>query len=154
MQAGNVRKSEDCLFLNIWAPSDRNQSHPVMVWSSGGSLTGGSGNIDGSALARKGVVVVSFNYRVSTFGFLAHPQLSAESPNSVSGNYGLLDAIAALRWVRDNIGQFGGDPRRVTFWGQSLGASVITSLMVSPLADGLFQQAILQSPAQCDIGRR
>jgi len=117
-----------------------------MIWTFGGGFTLGSGDIDGTALARKGVVVVSFNYRVGTFGFLAHPQLSAESPQRVSGNYGLLDAIAALRWVRDNIGAFGGDANRVTLWGQSSGASVITALMISPAANGLFQQVILESP--------
>ena len=145
MQAGNIRKSEDCLYLNIWAPRSA-QNLPIMVWSHGGSLTAGSGNIDGTALARRGVIVVSFNYRVSTFGFMAHPQLTAESPNRVSGNYGLLDAMAALRWVRDNIGRFGGDPGRVTLWGQSAGGSVVTALMVSPLSNGLFQRVIIQSP--------
>jgi carboxylesterase type B len=152
MQTGNRRKSEDCLYLNVWAPAsgrDRTSDSrllPVMVWTFGGSFTNGSGDIDGSALARKGVIVVSFNYRVGTFGFLAHPQLSAESPHRTSGNYGLLDAVAALHWVHDNIREFGGDPNRVTLWGVSAGASVITALMVSPHASGLFQQVILESP--------
>ena len=151
MQTGNLQKSEDCLYLNVWAPAsalDRRGARglPVMMWTFGGSFTNGSGNIDGTALARKGVIVVSFNYRVGTFGFLAHPQLSAESPQRVSGNYGLLDAMAALRWVHNNIGQFGGDQNRVTLWGLSSGASVITALMVSPVANGLFHQVILESP--------
>jgi len=151
MQVGEIEKSEDCLYLNVWVPasalsSRRDRGLPVMVWTFGGSFTAGSGNIDGIALARKGVIVVSFNYRVGTFGFLAHPQLTAESPQHASGNYGLLDAIAALRWVRDNIDRFGGDRSRVTMWGVSSGASVITALMVSPLAEGLFQQVILESP--------
>lgn len=152
MQARDRRKSEDCLYLNIWAPAaalaagSGSRNLPVMVWTFGGSFTGGSGDIDGSALARRGVIVVSFNYRVGTFGFLAHPQLSAESPQRASGNYGLLDAVAALRWVQRNVGQFGGDPNRVTLWGTSAGASVITALMVSPTAKGLFRRVILQSP--------
>lgn len=151
-QAGDVRKSEDCLYLNVWAPASaltdtgRRAPLPVLVWTFGGSFTSGSGNIDGRALARRGVVVVSFNYRVGTFGFLAHPQLSGESPDHVSGNYGLLDAIQALRWIRDNIAPFGGDRSRVTMWGVSAGASLITALMVAPRADGLFQRAILDSP--------
>ena len=152
VQTGDRRKSEDCLYLNVWAPESalegtRDPSGlPIMVWTFGGSFTNGSGDIDGSALARKGVIVVSFNYRVGTFGFLAHPQLSAESPQRASGNYGLLDAVAALRWVRENIRQFGGDPNRVTLWGVSAGASVITALMVSPVTSGLFHQVILESP--------
>jgi carboxylesterase type B len=152
MQTGDLRKSEDCLYLNVWAPgsalggtSDA-RGLPVMVWTFGGSFTNGSGDIDGSALARKGVIVVSFNYRVSTFGFLAHPQLSAESAQRASGNYGLLDAVAALRWVGKNIHQFGGDSNRVTLWGVSAGASVITALMASPVTSGLFHQVILESP--------
>lgn len=152
MQARDRRKSEDCLYLNIWAPASAlaagsgSRNLPVMVWTFGGSFTGGSGDIAGSALASRGVIVVSFNYRVGTFGFLAHPQLSAESPQRASGNYGLLDAVAALRWVQRNVSQFGGDPSRVTLWGNSAGASVITALMVSPTAKGLFQRVILQSP--------
>jgi para-nitrobenzyl esterase len=152
LQTGDRRKSEDCLYLNVWAPAsalERGKNFralPVMIWTFGGSFTNGSGDIDGSALAGKGVIVVSFNYRVGTFGFLAHPQLSAESPQRASGNYGLMDAIAALRWVRENIRQFGGDPSRVTLWGVSAGASVITALMVSPVARGSFHQVILESP--------
>jgi carboxylesterase type B len=152
MQPGDLRKSADCLYLNVWEPASAfearrsSQRLPVMIWTFGGGFTLGSGDFDATPLARKGVIVVSFNYRVNTFGFLAHPQLSAESPQRVSGNYGLLDAIAALRWVRANIGAFGGDVNRVTLWGQSSGASVITALMISPAANGLFRQVILESP--------
>lgn len=149
MQAASIPKSEDCLFVNVWAPREAlalGDKLPVMVWVYGGSFHGGSGNIDGSALARKGVVVVSMNYRVSTLGFMAHPELSAESPAKVSGNYGILDVAQSLRWIQGNIARFGGDPGRVTIWGVSSGASVITALMVSPQSAGLFQRAILQSP--------
>jgi len=149
MQAAAVPKSEDCLFVNVWAPREavaRGDKLPVMVWVYGGSFHGGSGNIDGSALARKGVVVVSMNYRVSTMGFMAHPELSAESPDKVSGNYGILDVAQSLHWVQANVARFGGDPGRVTIWGVSSGASVITALMSSPRSAGLFQRAILQSP--------
>jgi para-nitrobenzyl esterase len=149
IQAGDIRKSEDCLFVNVWAPKDAiatRKKLPVMVWVYGGSFHQGSGNIDGSFLAQRGVVVVSMNYRVSTLGFLAHPQLSAESPEKVSGNYGILDIAQSLKWVNANIDRFGGDPTRVTIWGQSSGASAITSLMASPKSKGLFDRAILQSP--------
>ena len=151
MQAGSTAMSEDCLFINVWTPTDPTVKHgakklPVLVWVYGGSFTGGSGNITPEALARTGVIVVSFNYRVSTFGFIAHPQLSAESPAHVSGNYGLFDAMAALRWVRDNIDEFAGDRKNITLFGQSAGASVITLLMISPLAQGLYDKVILESP--------
>lgn len=149
MQAAAIPKSEDCLFVNVWAPREavaRGDKLPVMVWVYGGSFHGGSGNIDGTALARKGVVVVSMNYRVSTMGFMAHPELSAESPDKVSGNYGILDVAQSLQWVQSNIARLGGDPSRVTIWGVSSGASVITALMSSPRSAGLFQRAILQSP--------
>jgi len=143
--------NEDCLFVNVWTPADPSAKRghhrlPVLVWVYGGSFTGGSGNIVPEALARTGVIVVSFNYRVGTFGFIAHPQLSAESFAGVSGNYGLFDAMAALRWVRDNIDAFGGDAKNITLFGQSAGASVITLLQVSPLAKGLYQKVILESP--------
>jgi para-nitrobenzyl esterase len=149
IQAGDIRKSEDCLFVNVWASKEAvagRKKLPVMVWVYGGSFHQGSGNIDGSFLANRGVVVVSMNYRVSTLGFLAHPQLSAESPEKVSGNYGILDIAQSMKWVKENIDRFGGDPDRVTIWGQSSGASAITSLMASPKSKGLFQRAILQSP--------
>ena len=149
IQAGDIRKSEDCLFVNVWVSKEAllaRKKLPVMVWVYGGSFHQGSGNIDGSSLAKQGVVVVSMNYRVSTLGFFAHPQLSAESPEKVSGNYGILDIAQSLKWVKENIIRFGGDPDRVTIWGQSSGASAITSLMSSPKSKGLFHRVILQSP--------
>jgi para-nitrobenzyl esterase len=142
--------SEDCLFLNVWTPAhNAAQRLPVMVWIHGGAFAFGSGSdelYDGAALARQGVVVVTFNYRLGALGFLAHPNLSAESPHRVSGNYGLLDQVAALQWVQRNIAQFGGDPGRVTIFGQSAGAESVSLLLVCPLAQGLFQAAIAESP--------
>lgn len=141
------RMSEDCLFLNVWRPPAADRSS-VMVWLHGGALRGGdpaSALYDGSGLARKGVVLVTVNYRLGVLGYLAHPQLSAESPHASSGNYGLLDQMAALRWVRDNIAAFGGDPGNVTVFGESAGALSAIELMASPLARGLFHKAILQS---------
>jgi len=143
--------SEDCLTLNVWTPSlHASTKAPVMVFIYGGAFIGGSGAYplyDGAALARQGVVVVTFNYRVGVFGFLAHPRLTAQSPNHTSGDYGLLDQIAALQWIKANIGGFGGDPNKVTIFGESAGASSVALLMTSPLAQGLFQRAILQSTA-------
>lgn len=139
--------SEDCLFLNIWAPKAAKDA-PVMVWIHGGSLVSGAGSdpvTDGAKLAEQGVVVVSINYRLGPLGWLAHPALSAESPEDVSGNYGLTDQVQALRWVRDNIGAFGGDPDNVTIAGQSAGALSVILLMASPDARGLFHRAIAQS---------
>jgi para-nitrobenzyl esterase len=143
--------SEDCLTVNVWAPVHPPAARrPVMVFIYGGAFIGGSGAYplyDGAKLAAQGVVVVSVNYRVGVFGFLAHPMLSAESPQHASGNYGLLDQIAALKWVRANVAAFGGDPDRVTVFGESAGAVSIAVLLTSPLATGLFRQAILLSPA-------
>ncbi len=143
-------QSEDCLFLNVWTPAGAAPgSLPVMVWLHGGSFVGGSGadaRVDGQALAARGAVVVTLNYRVGLFGFMAHPALSAESPDKVSGNYGLLDQLCALRWVQDNITAFGGDASRVTVFGVSAGSASISLLLVSPQAKGLFSQAILESP--------
>jgi para-nitrobenzyl esterase len=139
--------SEDCLFLNVWRPAHASNA-PVMVWVHGGSLrTGDSANPmhDGSALARKGVVLVTLNYRLGVLGYLAHPRLTEESPHGASGNYGLLDQIEALRWVRQNIPAFGGDPDNVTLFGESAGALSIIELMTSPVARGLFHKVILQS---------
>ena len=142
--------SEDCLFLNVWTPSQVSGAKlPVMVWIHGGAFITGSGSeeiYDGRALARQGVVVVTFNYRLGALGFLAHPLLSAESPDNISGNYGLLDQVAALRWVQRNVDRFGGDPDKVTIFGQSSGAESVSLLLVNPLAQGLFQGAIAQSP--------
>ena len=139
--------SEDCLFLNIWTPQQA-RGAPVLVWIHGGSLVSGSGAeavYDGARLARQGVIVVSINYRLGALGWMAHPALSAESAEHVSGNYGLMDQVQALRWVRDNIGAFGGDPRRVTIAGQSAGALSVLYLMAAPEARGLFDGAISQS---------
>ena len=141
------RMSEDCLSLNVWKPANASAA-PVMVWIHGGALLSGelAGPLDdGAALARRGVVVVSVNYRLGVFGYLAHPQLTTESANRSSGDYGLLDQIEALRWVRANIARFGGDPANVTVFGQSAGALSVMELMASPLARGLFHKAIAQS---------
>jgi para-nitrobenzyl esterase len=143
-------QDEDCLYLNVWTPAiGAGRSLPVMVWLYGGGFTSGSGSdlhTDGARLAAEGAVVVTLNYRCGLFGFLAHPALSRESEHAVSGNYGLLDQMAALTWVRDNIDAFGGDPARVTAFGMSAGAASISLLLASPHAKGLFQRAILQSP--------
>jgi carboxylesterase type B len=149
IQAGTRRMSEDCLFVNVWTPRSAIASQeklPVMVWVYGGSFHGGSGDIDGTPVAAHGAVVVSMNYRVSTLGFMAHPELSAESPEKVSGNYGILDIAQALKWVNANIAAFGGDASRITVWAQSSGASAVTALMSSPRSKGLFQRVILESP--------
>jgi para-nitrobenzyl esterase len=140
--------SEDCLYLNIWQPTKVKSGAPVMVWIHGGAFRSGhtaSQVYDGSELARRGVVIVSTSYRLGILGFLAHPELSAESPQHVSGNYGLLDQIAALQWVRANIAGFGGDPSSVTLVGQSAGSTSVAILMVSPLSAGLFHRAIIES---------
>lgn len=139
--------SEDCLALNIWAPADA-QGAPVLVWIHGGALTSGAGSerlYDGARFAEQGIVFVSINYRLGVMGYLAHPELSAESPDGVSGNYGTLDQIEALRWVQRNIGAFGGNASNVTVAGESAGALSIMYLMASPLARGLFAKAIMQS---------
>jgi len=139
--------SEDCLYLNVWA-STNSRDAPVFVWIHGGSLTTGAGGepmYDGAKLAAQGLVVVTINYRLGVLGYLAHPELSEESPDGVSGNYGLLDQIAALRWVQDNIAAFGGDPSNVTVAGESAGALSVMYLMASPAARGLFHKAVAQS---------
>lgn len=139
--------SEDCLLLNVWTPEKATKA-PVMVWIHGGSLTGGAGSetmYDGTALAKRGIVVVSINYRLGILGYMAHPALSAESPDHVSGNYGLLDQIEALRWVKRNIAAFGGDPDNVTVAGESAGALSVMYLMGAPSARGLFAKAIIES---------
>ncbi|MGY8705096.1 carboxylesterase family protein [Bradyrhizobium sp. 18BD] len=144
-------RAEDCLYLNVWtAANAADEKRPVMVWIHGGGFQfGSSANpaTDGRLLAARGVVVVSFNYRLGVFGFLAHPDLDAEAP---SGNYGLQDQLAALRWVRANIAAFGGDPDNVTLFGESAGAMAVGILMASPLAHGLFHKAIGQSGAFWD----
>ncbi len=143
-----VGQSEDCLFLNVWAPAETAEPLPVLYWIHGGGYTGGSGSTsiyDGSWLAAAGAVVVTINYRLNVFGFLAHPALSAESPHGASGNYGLLDMVAGLEWVRDNIAAFGGDPGRVTIFGESAGGGAVMSVMLMPQSAGLFHGAIAQS---------
>ena len=156
MQTGPIRaraptaseddpESEDCLFLNVWAPRDAPAPLPVMVWIHGGGFFNGAGSLpvyDGTRFAERGVVLVSINYRLNAFGFFAHPALSAESPHGASGNYGLLDMVAALEWVQHNIAAFGGDPRRVTIFGESAGGGAVMSLLVVPQSRGLFQRAI------------
>ena len=141
--------SEDCLYLNIWTPVNRLCHRlPVVVWIHGGAYSNGSTSLPlywGDRLARRGIVVVTIAYRLGPLGFLAHPELTQESPKHSSGNYGLMDQIAALEWIQHNIANFGGDPRRVTIAGQSAGAMSVSLLMASPRARGLFQQAIGQS---------
>ncbi|MEO8315121.1 MAG: carboxylesterase family protein [Pseudomonadota bacterium] len=140
--------SEDCLYLNIWTPAKGGISLPILVWIHGGGFGGGSGSVpiyNGARLAAKGAIVVTVNYRVGAFGFLAHPGLSAETPDRASGNYGMQDVVSSLEWVRDNASRFGGDPRRVTVVGQSAGAMAINALLLSPKAQGLFAGAITES---------
>ena len=140
--------SEDCLTLNIWTPAEAPSRAPVLVWIYGGGFANGSASMPlywGDRLAKRGIVVVTVAYRVGALGFLAHPELTRESPNHSSGNYGLMDQIAALEWVKRNIASFGGDPNRVTIAGQSAGAMSVSILMASPRAKGLFHRAIGQS---------
>ena len=148
--------SEDCLTLNIWTPANAKPARlPVMVWIYGGGYQGGStseARQDGAVLATNGVVVVSLNYRLGIFGFFTHPALTAESPYKASGNYGLLDQTAALRWVKENIQAFGGDPSNVTLFGESAGAFAVSTQMASPLAKGLFQKAIGESGGALSSG--
>lgn len=143
--------SEDCLTVNLWTPAKAAGDRlPVMVWIHGGGFQAGAGaepRHDGEAFARRGIVLVTFNYRLGVFGFLAHPELTRESGRNASGNYGLLDQVAALRWVRDNIAAFGGDPGNVTIFGESAGSFSVSALMATPLARGLFHKAIGQSGA-------
>jgi len=141
------KTSEDCLFLNVWAPANVKKA-PVFFWIHGGALSGGSGSeplYDGAKLAERGIVVVTINYRLGPLGFLVHPALSAESRRNISGNYGLLDQVQALEWVRGNIAAFGGDPANVTIAGESAGGLSVMYLMATPSAHGLFHKAILQS---------
>ncbi|MEE4299788.1 MAG: carboxylesterase family protein [Pseudomonadales bacterium] len=143
-------QSEDCLYLNVWTTQPADAKAPVMVWIHGGGLTRGTGataSYDGGSLARKGVVLVTINYRLGAFGYFAHPELSAESPARSSGNQGYLDQIAALRWVRKHIAAFGGDPERVTIFGESAGSRSVNALMATPASAGLFHGAIGQSGA-------
>ncbi len=141
--------SEDCLYLNVWTPNVKPEVKlPVFVWIYGGGLSSGSANCDiydGTEMAQQGVVFVSLNYRVGVLGFMAHPELSTESGHSASGNYGFMDQLQALKWVKENISSFGGDPDNVTIAGQSAGSFSVNALIASPLAKGYFQKAIAQS---------
>jgi para-nitrobenzyl esterase len=143
--------SEDCLYLNVWtAAKSATERRPVIVWTYGGGFTGGAGSLamyDGDALARKGAVVVTYNYRLGIFGFLAAPELTKESGHNASGNYALMDMATVLRWVQKNIANFGGDPKRVTIDGESAGSMLVSAMVASPQGKGLFQRAIGQSGA-------
>jgi para-nitrobenzyl esterase len=142
-------KSEDCLYLNIWTPAkSANDRIPVLVWIYGGGFNGGATSVpgyNGEHLARKGVVLVSIAYRVGRLGFFVHPELSAENEHHASGNYGLMDMIAGLKWIQKNIAAFGGDPNKVTIFGESAGGIAVSMLCASPLAKGLFHGAVSQS---------
>jgi len=144
-----ITTSENCLYLNVWTDADtKDEKRPVMVWIHGGALTRGAGSNDvynGANLAKKGVVLVTVNYRLGPLGYLAHPELTNEEPRGVSGNYGVLDQIASLRWIQTNIAQFGGDPNNVTIFGESAGSWSVHALVASPLAKGLFHRAIGES---------
>lgn len=150
--------SEDCLYLNVWTPAkSATEKRPVLVYIYGGANIEGSGMVpvyDGEGLASQGLVVVNFNYRLGVLGFLTHPELTKEAPYHASGNYGLLDQIAAVKWTRDNIAAFGGDPERITIAGQSAGGQAVHNLTASPLARGTFHRAIIQSSAASAAGRR
>ncbi|MBO7487320.1 MAG: carboxylesterase family protein [Bacteroidales bacterium] len=142
--------SEDCLYLNVWtpAPGKPEKKLPVAMWIHGGAYTGGWGyepEFDGKIWAQKGVVLVTINYRLGVFGFMCHPLLTEESPHHVSGNYGILDQIAALKWIYANIAAFGGDPDNITVFGQSAGAGSVKTLVSSPLTGNLIKKAIIQS---------
>jgi para-nitrobenzyl esterase len=144
-------QSEDCLYLNVWTMGAASDKRPVMVWIHGGAWTRGAADIatyDGAALAKRGAVVVTVNYRLGPLGFLAHPELTAESPQHSSGNYAILDHVAALRWVQRNIATFGGNPANVTIFGESAGSWSVNVTQATPLARGLFQRAIGESGAQ------
>ena len=142
-------RAEDCLYLNVWTSANSpNDRRPVMMWIYGGGFTGGSGGLawyDGENLAAKGPVIVTFNYRLGSLGFFSHPELAKESGHNASGNYGMMDALAALQWVKKNISAFGGDPNNVTIAGESAGAIMIGAIVGSPQAKGLFHRAIAES---------
>jgi len=142
--------SEDCLSLNVWAPTEGKGGLPVMAWIHGGGFVAGASSEprqDGAVLAKQGVVVVSMNYRMGIFGFFVYPELAAESGKNAAGNYGLLDQVAALEWVHHNIAAFGGDPGNVTIFGESAGSFSVSALMASPVAKDLFYKAIGESGA-------
>ena len=140
--------SEDCLYLNIWAPDDASENHPVLVWFYGGALQGGCADVpslSGNVYAQDGVVLVTVSYRVGVFGFMCHPDMKKEDPDGFSGNFGHRDQLAALKWIKENISAFGGDPDRVTISGQSAGSASCCALMNAPSAKGFFHAAILHS---------
>ncbi len=148
-------KNEDCLYLNVWTPAagKMNAKLPVAMWIHGGAYRNGFGyenEFDGVSWAEHGVILVTINYRLGILGFMAHPELTAESQNQSSGNYGILDQIAALKWIKENIAQFGGDPNQITVFGQSAGAGSVKTLVASPLTKGLIQRAIIQSGGGLD----
>jgi para-nitrobenzyl esterase len=153
---GPLPMSEDCLTLNVWTPAERSEPLPVMVWIHGGGFNNGSGTAalyDGTGLAKRGVVVVTINYRLGRLGFFDHPALAAErQPGEPGGNYGMMDIVAALEWVRDNAAAFGGDAGNVTVFGESAGGAAVTRLMISPAARGLFHRAVVQSGLGRDSG--
>ena len=146
MNFGTKVNSEDCLYLNIWTPAKTMKEQlPVLIYFNGGGLMAGSGSearYAGDAMARKGIIAITANYREGIFGFFAHPQLSKETEYKGSGNYGFMDQVAAIRWVKDNIEAFGGDPNRITIVGESAGSMSVSALMASPLCQGLFAQAM------------
>ena len=151
-------QSEDCLYLNIWTPTNAvgqpDRKLPVAFWVHGGAYFNGYGHeitMDGDAWASRGVILVTINYRLGIFGFLAHPELSAESADGTSGNYGTYDQVAALKWVYENIAQFGGDPKNITVLGQSAGAASIKNLVSSPLSKGMIKNAVIQTECICRI---
>ncbi|QJX48088.1 carboxylesterase family protein [Hymenobacter taeanensis] len=148
--------SEDCLYLNVWTPAKSGQERlPVLVYFYGGGFVAGDGSeprYDGESMAKRGIVAVTVNYRLGVFGFMAHPELTQESPNKASGNYGFLDQSAALRWVQQNIAAFGGDPKRVTIAGESAGSMSVSAQMVSPLSKNLFAGAIGESGSMLNTG--
>ncbi len=151
MQGGGQKMSEDCLYLNVWTGAKTaGQKLPVMLWIYGGGYTSGSGSqpmYDGEALAKKGAVVVTINYRLGAFGFFSHPELTKESDRRAAANFGVMDSIAALQWVQRNIARFGGDPKHVTIFGESAGAGMVANLMAISSAKGLFERAIGESSA-------
>ena len=143
-----VTPAEDCLYLNVWRPAAEAGKLPVMVWIYGGGFVNGGSSpavYDGSEFAKSGVVLVSFNYRLGHLGFFAHPALTSEQPDGLHGNYGLMDQIAALKWVQRNVAAFGGDPSNVTIFGESAGGMSVNFLLTTPLASGLFHKAVVQS---------
>lgn len=155
-QPGSQPVSEDCLTVNVWTAAQRaTERRPVIVWSYGGGFTGGAGSLptyDGEEFAKKGIVFVTYNYRLGIFGFFAHPELTRNSDHNASGNYGVMDFVDVLKWVHNNIEAFGGDPKHVTIMGESAGAIMVSALAGSPQGKGLFQRAISESGAYMGLG--